>query len=92
MTRTVLCRKYREELEGLDAPPYPGSKGEDIFANISKRAWNDWLTQQTMLINEKQLSLINKDDRQYLAQQMDKFFAGEGYDQIEGYVPPTPEK
>ncbi|MDX1802257.1 MAG: Fe(2+)-trafficking protein, partial [Marinobacter sp.] len=24
MSRTVLCRKYKEELEGLDFPPMPG--------------------------------------------------------------------
>ena len=31
MTRTVLCRKYKEELEGLESAPYPGEKGEDIY-------------------------------------------------------------
>ena len=30
MSRTVFCRKYQEELEGLDFPPMPGKKGEDI--------------------------------------------------------------
>ena len=29
MTRTVMCRKYKEELPGLERPPYPGAKGED---------------------------------------------------------------
>ncbi|MBG7070668.1 Fe(2+)-trafficking protein, partial [Pseudomonas aeruginosa] len=24
MSRTVMCRKYHEELPGLDRPPYPG--------------------------------------------------------------------
>ncbi|MCY4124856.1 MAG: Fe(2+)-trafficking protein, partial [Pseudomonas sp.] len=28
MTRTVMCRKYNEELPGLDRPPYPGAKGK----------------------------------------------------------------
>ncbi|MCF3993595.1 Fe(2+)-trafficking protein, partial [Pseudomonas aeruginosa] len=23
MSRTVMCRKYHEELPGLDRPPYP---------------------------------------------------------------------
>ena len=25
MPRTVFCRKYKQELEGLDQPPYPGA-------------------------------------------------------------------
>ncbi|HAN29071.1 MAG TPA: oxidative damage protection protein, partial [Haliea salexigens] len=27
MSRTVFCKRYQQELEGLDAPPYPGPKG-----------------------------------------------------------------
>ena len=36
MARTVFCKKYQEELEGLDAAPYPGPKGQDIFDHVSK--------------------------------------------------------
>ena len=36
MARTVFCKKYQKDMEGLDAPPYPGPKGQDIFENISK--------------------------------------------------------
>lgn len=39
MTRTVNCRKYHQELPGLERPPYPGAKGQDIFDNISQQAW-----------------------------------------------------
>ncbi len=51
MPHTVFCKKYQEELEGLDAPPYPGPKGQEIFDNVSKKAWQDWQAHQTMLIN-----------------------------------------
>ena len=43
MSRTVHCRKYNEELPGLDRPPYPGAKGQDIYDNVSKKAWDEWL-------------------------------------------------
>lgn len=89
MSRTVFCRKYQQELEGLDAPPYPGPKGQDLFENVSKKAWQEWQAHQTMLINEKQLSLVDPTARKYLQGEMDKFFAGEDYDQAEGYVPPA---
>ena len=89
MARTVFCKKYQEELEGLDAAPYPGPKGQDIFDNVSKKAWQAWQAHQTMLINEKHLSLADPDARKYLQQEMDKFLAGEDYDQAEGYVAPS---
>ena len=50
MTRTVLCRKYKQELPGLDRAPYPGPKGEDIFANVSRQAWDEWQKHQTCLL------------------------------------------
>ena len=80
MTRTVFCRKYQQELEGLDNPPYPGPKGQEIYETVSKRAWEEWQAQQTMLINEKQLSLVDPSTRKYLQGEMEKFLAGEDYD------------
>jgi Fe-S cluster biosynthesis and repair protein YggX len=88
MTRTVFCKKYQKELEGLLMPPYPGPKGQDIFDNISKQAWQDWQVIQVRLINEKQLSMIVPEDRQYLVTQMEKFFSNQDVDEAEGYVPP----
>jgi Fe-S cluster biosynthesis and repair protein YggX len=89
MARTIFCKKYQQEMEGLDTPPYPGAKGQEIFDNISKQAWLDWQAHQTMLINEKHLSLVDPEARKYLQEEMDKFFAGEDYDLAEGYVPPS---
>ena len=59
MPRTVFCRKYRKELEGLPQPPLPGAKGELIFETVSRRAWEEWQALQTMLINERNLRLID---------------------------------
>ena len=89
MSRTVFCRKYQEELEGLERAPYPGPIGQDVFDNISKKAWQEWTDHQTMLINEKHLSLMDPEARKYLMGEMDKFLAGEDFDQAEGYVPPS---
>jgi Fe-S cluster biosynthesis and repair protein YggX len=89
MTRMVTCRRYKEALEGLDRPPLPGAKGQDIFDHVSKKAWLEWQSHQTMLINEKHLSLIDADARQYWMGEMDKFLSGEAFDQVEGYVPPN---
>ncbi|BBM01479.1 MULTISPECIES: oxidative damage protection protein [Microbulbifer] len=88
MSRTVFCRKYQEELEGLDAPPFPGPKGVDIFEHVSKKAWKEWMSHQTMLINEKHLNMMEPSSRAYLSEQMMKFLSGEEYDAADGYVPP----
>ncbi|MEK9542030.1 MAG: oxidative damage protection protein, partial [Luminiphilus sp.] len=53
MARTVFCKYYQEELEGLDRPPLPGPKGQELFEQVSKKAWQAWQSEQTMLINEK---------------------------------------
>ncbi len=89
MPRTVMCRKYGEELEGLAKPPFPGPRGEDIYEHVSKKAWEAWQANQTMLINEKHLNLVDPGTRKYLQEEMEKFFSGEEYDRAEGYVPPA---
>lgn len=89
MSRLVMCRKYQEELQGLDRQPYPGAKGEDIFNNVSKKAWDEWQKHQTMLINERRLNMMSAEDRKFIQAEMDKFLSGEDYAQAEGYVPPS---
>lgn len=88
MSHTVLCKKYQKELEGLSAPPLPGPKGQEIFETISAQAWQEWMQLQTMLINEKQLNMMDMGARTYLGEQRDKFFNNEDYEQAEGYIPP----
>ncbi len=89
MSRTVHCRRYQQELEGLDRPPFPGPKGVEIFENISRKAWQEWMTHQTMLINEKKLNMMDLTARTYLNEQRDKFLRDELFDRAEGYVPPA---
>lgn len=88
MSRNVFCRKHQKEMEGLNNPPMPGARGQDIYDNISKAAWEEWQSQQTMLINEKHLSLMDPNTRKYLQAQMERFFNNEPFDKAEGYVPP----
>jgi len=41
-----------------------------------------------MIINENRLNLADQRHRQYLAEQLEKHFFGEGAEQVQGYVPP----
>jgi Fe-S cluster biosynthesis and repair protein YggX len=74
----VHCAVFGAEAEGLDRPPYPGPLGQRIYENVSRQAWQKWLAHQTMLINEYRLSPLEAKSRQFLEQEMEKFFFGEG--------------
>jgi Fe-S cluster biosynthesis and repair protein YggX len=87
MTREVNCTKYKEALPGLAKPPFPGPKGQHIFENVSEKAWQEWQEHQTRLINEKELVVTDPAARKFLMEQMDRFLAGEEFEQAEGYVP-----
>ena len=87
MSRTVFCRRLQQELPGLDTPPFPGPKGQEVFETVSAQAWEEWQNLQTMLINEKHLNMMDKVARKYLNQQRDRFLAGEDVDQAEGFIP-----
>ena len=74
MNKTVYCIKLNQEAEQLDAPPFPGELGEKIYKNVSKKAWEMWLAQQTILINEYRLNLIVPESREFLLKEMQKYF------------------
>ncbi|WP_426577941.1 oxidative damage protection protein [Xenorhabdus stockiae] len=88
MSRTIFCTFLQQEAEGQDFQFYPGELGKRIFNEISKEAWQKWMSKQTMLINEKKLNTMNSEDRKLLEQEMVKFLF-EGKDiKIDGYTPP----
>ena len=88
MPNTVHCVKLDKDAEGLERAPYPGDLGQRILENVSKEAWQLWLQQQTMLINEYCLVPIEPKARAFLEEEMEKFFFGGGSDAPEGFVAP----
>jgi Fe-S cluster biosynthesis and repair protein YggX len=88
MTRLIHCVKLGMESEGLDAPPFPGAKGQEIYEKVSKAAWKAWLSKQTMLINENRLASFDPKAREFLALERDKFLFEGNDDMPAGYVPP----
>lgn len=87
MTRMVKCVKLGIEAEGLEQPPFPGLKGQYIFENVSKQAWQEWLNMQTMIINERRLASFDPAAKKILEQERDKFLFSGGFEMPEGYVP-----
>ncbi|MCP0913653.1 MULTISPECIES: oxidative damage protection protein [Legionella] len=87
MSRQIFCIKLGREAEGMTATPFPGPLGEKIYNQISKQAWKMWLDHQTMLINEYRLSLLDPKAREFLREEMQKYFFGEGSEKPAGYSP-----
>lgn len=92
MTRMIQCIKLGVEAEGLDRAPYPGELGQKIYLSVSKLAWKQWLNQQTMLINEYRLNMLDPKSREFLEQQMQAYFFGQGSDKPPGYQPEQAKK
>ncbi|MGY0399020.1 MAG: oxidative damage protection protein [Ostreibacterium sp.] len=66
----VYCHKLQKVGEPLERPPLPGEIGKEILSNISKEAWQQWLAQQTILINEYHLNPMDSQARKFLEEQM----------------------
>ena len=86
MTRKVQCVLLGEQAEGMDYAPYPGELGQRIFENVSKQAWQQWISHQTMLINENRLTPIEPAARKFLVEEMEKFFFGSGSEKPPEFV------
>lgn len=86
MSRLIECVRHGAGQEGLDRAPYPGELGQRVYQRVSRRAWSDWLAQQTMLINENRLSPVDPKARKFLQEEMEKFFFGPGSAPPPGYL------
>ena len=87
LSETVDCVVLGKNLPGLPFAPIPGELGQRIQQNVSAQGWQKWLSHQTMLINEKRLSMGNTEHRAYLTDQMEKFLFGGDFDKPAGYKP-----
>ena len=74
MSRTIFCTFLQREAEGQDFQLYPGELGKRIY-------------NETMLINEKKLNMMNAEHRKLLEQEMVNFLFEGKEVHIEGYTP-----
>ena len=94
MPRTVFCHVLQREAEGLDFPPHPGAPGQRIYENISREAWQRWLTHLTVLINDNSLSTADPASMPVIEQHMLGFLFSEGKFGMSppGFSPPKRKK
>jgi Fe-S cluster biosynthesis and repair protein YggX len=87
--RKVFCVKFQKEMPGLDEVPFEGHPmGQRVYDNVSKEAWRLWLEHMKMLMNEYRLNLGTRESQEFLLQQMEQYFFGEGASFPPGYMAP----
>ena len=74
----VQCAKLKEELPALARPPFPGELGQRIYDSVSDYAYRQWNAQATLLINHYGLNMADPRAQEFLFEQMEAFFFGEG--------------
>jgi len=87
MSEKIFCKKFKEDLPALKIPPMPGARGQELMATVSQKAWDEWKSHQTTLINEKHLDMSNQESRMWLLGEMEKFFNNEDYEKPSGFKP-----
>ena len=87
-TRLVHCVKFDKDLPGLDRVPWRGELGKRVYENVSKDAWKLWVEYSKMLMNEYRLNLGTKEAQDFLLQQMEQYFFGQGAALPPDYVAP----
>jgi len=69
----VTCSRCGQTRAGFEKPPFPGSVGARIVAEICQQCWEDWKKQQMMLINHYGLNLMDPQARAFLTKNMTGF-------------------
>lgn len=88
MARTVQCVILKKEAPGLEYPPVPGEFGQKLYDTVSQEAWDRWIGQQTMIINEYRLNLADERAQALLMEKMQEFFYGGGLQPPPDWVAP----
>ena len=59
---TFICQRTGRAGHQMAKPPFKGSVGAWIHANIAEETWQDWIRQGTKVINELRLDLSREND------------------------------
>lgn len=68
-----ICQRTGRPGTRLDRPPFKGTLGEWIQANISAETWRNWIGQGTKVINELRLDFSREKDQQVYDQHMHEY-------------------
>jgi Fe-S cluster biosynthesis and repair protein YggX len=72
----IECARCGNNGDQLATPPLPTGLGNRIYDSICQSCWDEWLQQQTVIINHYGLDLRQAEARQILTQQTEAFLFG----------------
>ncbi len=72
----VTCIRCGQTRAQLAAPPLPGDLGGRIYDSVCQACWQEWLKEQTALINHYALNLLDPQAKKFLTEQTEAFFFG----------------
>ncbi|MDH5643152.1 MAG: oxidative damage protection protein [Gemmatimonadota bacterium] len=72
----ITCARCKETRERLKAPTLPGELGAKIYDEICTACWQEWLKEQTAIINHYGLSVLDPDAKKFLLSKTTEFFFG----------------
>ncbi|MFT7579279.1 MAG: Fe-S cluster biosynthesis and repair protein YggX [Myxococcota bacterium] len=79
--KTVLCSRLQTELPAITGRiTFAGDFGARILAEVSQKAWAEWMEMQIKVINEYRLHLGEPSHRQVLQDSAGQFFRFDGGD------------
>lgn len=74
----ITCVRCGQVGPQLERPPFRNELGERVFHSICLRCWEQWLRQQTALINHYGLDVRERESREMLLANMEAFLFKSG--------------
>ena len=74
----INCERCGQTGPQLGRPPFRNELGERVHGSICQRCWDQWLRQQTALINHYGLDVREKPAREMLLANMEAFLFKSG--------------
>lgn len=72
----LTCARCGEAGTPLAAPPLPNELGHRIFDSVCQSCWQQWLKEQTAIINHYGLNLLDPKAKTLLMEKTESFFFG----------------
>jgi Fe-S cluster biosynthesis and repair protein YggX len=87
-----MCRLLKQELPGLDRPPYKNELGQKIYNEVSKEAWQKWLADSVKYINTYRVDLASPEGQKFMLKQAAIYFGFEEGELAQTAFVPTPSE
>ncbi len=71
------CARCDRSRNRVSSPPLPGDLGSRIYDTVCSDCWQEWLKEQTAIINHFALNLLDPKAKQLLTEKTKEFLFGE---------------